>query len=138
MRSHIAAFDAMDGSEERILSDRMKTVVISKMRLWDCHCNTSLVALLSHYGTFLRAPAVSGKTKGKAERSFRYIRQDFFLARTLRKIDDLNAQFDLWRTGIANQRVHATTFQVVDEAFAEGRLSLKPLPRIQFNAVLTV
>ena len=37
--------------------------------------------------------------KGKIERPYRYIRQDFFLARTFRNLDDLNAQFDAWREG---------------------------------------
>ena len=60
------------------------------------------------------------------------------MARTFRNIDDLNARFDLWRTGIANPRVHATTLRVVDEAFAQERSSLKPLPAIPCNAVPTV
>jgi hypothetical protein len=30
--------------------------------------------------------------KGKVERPFRYIREDFFLARSFRNLDDLNAQ----------------------------------------------
>lgn len=78
------------------------------------------------------------KTKGKIERPFRYIRQDFFLARTFRNLDDLNAQFTAWRTEIANPRVHATTLRVVDEAFAEERSSLRTLPALAFDAVLTV
>lgn len=98
-----------------------------------------MVALLNHYGTLPRAcRPYRAKTKGKVKRPFRYIRQDFFLAHTFRNIDDLNAQFDLWRTGIANPRVHATTLRVVDEAFAEEKTSLKPLPAIPCNAVLTV
>ena len=55
------------------------------------------------------------------------IRQDFFLGRTFRNLDDLNAQFDAWRTEIANPRIHATTDRVVDEAFVEEKPTLKPL-----------
>ena len=36
------------------------------------------------------------KTKGKVERPFRYIREDFFLARSFRNLDDLNAQLRHW------------------------------------------
>ncbi len=72
------------------------------------------------------------------ERPFLYIRQDFFLARTFRNIDDLNAQFEAWRSEIANPRVHATTDRVVDEAFAEERPHLIPLPALPYSTVLTV
>ena len=139
MRCHIAAFEAMGGSPEHILYDRMKTAVIGEDESGIVTYNTSLVSLLNHYGTVPRAcQPYRAKTKGKVERPFRYIRQDFFLARTFRNIDDLNAQFDLWRTGIANPRVHATTLRVVDEAFAEEQPSLRPLPAIPYDAVLTV
>ena len=70
-----------------------------------------------------RAPArrTAPKTKGKVERPFRHIRQDFFLARRFRDLDNLNRQFGHWRTTVANPRTHDTTGRVVDEAFADGR-----------------
>jgi hypothetical protein len=78
--------------------------------------NTSLVALLNHYGAIPRACRLYRvKTKGKVERPYCYVRQDFFLSRRFRNIDDLNAQFCGWRTGIANLRVRATTGRVVAE-----------------------
>lgn len=139
MRCHIAAFDAMSGSPEHILYDRMKTAVIGEDEAGVVTYNTSLVALLNHYGTVPRAcQPYRAKTKGKVERPFRYIRQDFFLARTFRNIDDLNAQFETWYTQIAKPRTHATTLRVVNEAFAEEQRSLKPLPAIPYDAVLTV
>lgn len=76
--------------------------------------------------------------KGKVERPFRHVRQDFFLARSFRDLDDLNAQFEDWRTTIANPRVHATTGRVVDEHFAEERPHLLPLPAHPYDAVVTV
>ena len=101
--------------------------------------NPSLVALLNHYGTAPKAcRPYRAKTKGKVERPFRYIRQDFFLARSFRNMDDLNAQFTQWRETIANPRVHATTGCVVDEAFAEEQPTLKALPILPYIAVLTV
>ena len=65
------------------------------------------------------------KTKGKVERPFRYIREDFFLARSFRNLDDLNAQLRHWIDTVANPRVHATTQRVVNEAFAEEKPHLK-------------
>ena len=139
LRCHIAAFDAMGGSSAEILYDRMKTAVIGESADGVITYNSSLVALLSHYGAVPRAcRPYRAKTKGKVERPFRYIRQDFFLARTFRNMDDLNAQFDQWRTGIANPRVHATTGRIVDEAFADEQPMLVPLPAIAYSAVLTV
>ena len=63
-------------------------------------------------------PAVPGQNEGQDRAAYRYVRQDFFLARSFRNLDDLNAQFDAWRTQIANPRVHATTRRVVDEHFS--------------------
>ena len=82
--------------------------------------------------------AYRAKTKGKVERPFRCIRQDFFLDRTFRSLDDPDAQFDKWRREIANPRVHATTGRIVDEALAEERSALIPLPAHPYDAVLTV
>ena len=139
MRCHIAAFEAMGGAPEEVLYDRMKTAVIGEDEVGVVTYNTSLVALLSHYGSAPKAcRPYRAKTKGKVERPFRYIRQDFFLARSFRNIEDLNAQFEGWRCTIANARVHATTERVVEEAFAEEKPGLKPHPVFPYNAVLTV
>jgi hypothetical protein len=70
------------------------------------------------------------------ERPYRYIRQDFFLARSFRNLDDLNAQFSAWLAEIANPRRHATTRKIVAEAFAEERL--QTLPAIPYSAAITV
>lgn len=139
MRCHIGAFGAMGGAPEEVLYDRMKTAVIGESSDGVVTYNASLVSLLDHYGAAPRAcQPYRAKTKGKVERPFRYIRQDFFLGRTFRNLDDLNAQFDVWRTQIANPRVHATTDRVVDEAFAEEQPTLRPLPVIPYSAVLTI
>ena len=117
----------------------MKTAVIGESDEGVVTYNASLVALLNHYGAVPRAcRPCRAKTKGKVERPYRYVRQDFFLARTFRDMDDLNAQFDAWRTEIANPRVHATTGRVVDEHFAEEKPALIAHPAIPYGAVLTV
>lgn len=139
LRCHIAAFDAMDGTPAEVLYDRMKTAVIGEDGEGVVTYNSSLVALLNHYGPVPRAcRPYRAKTKGKVERPFRYIRQDFFLGRTFRNLDDLNAQFGQWRREIANPRLHATTGRIVDEAFAEEKPRLIPLPAIAYSAVLTI
>jgi len=139
LRCHIAAFEAMDGAPQEILYDRMKTAVIGEDDAGIVTYNPALVALLNHYGAVPRAcRPYRACTKGKLERPFRYIRQDFFLARSFRNLDDLNQQFDTWRREIANARTHATTRRIVAEAFAEEMPALQPLPALRYEAVLSV
>jgi transposase len=139
MRCHIAAFEAMAGCCTEILYDRMKTAVIGEDDAGVVTYNASLVALLAHYGSAPRAcQPYRAKTKGKVERPFRYIRQDFFLGRSFQDIDDLNAQFDVWCADIANAREHATTGRIVQEHFAQEQPHLHPLPALRYDAVLSV
>ena len=139
LRCHIDAFAAMAGAPSELLYDRMKTAVIGEGPDGVVSYNSSLVALLNHYGAAPRAcRPYRAKTKGKVERPYRYVRQDFFLARRFRNLDDLNAQFDQWRSEIANARVHATTGRVVAEHFAEERPALIAHPAFAYSAVLTV
>ena len=94
LRCHIDAFAAMDGAPSELLYDRMKTAVIGEDANGVVQYNASLVALLNHYGAVPRAcRPYRAKTKGKIERPYRYVRQDFWLARSFRNLDDLNAQF---------------------------------------------
>ena len=120
MRCHIAAFEAMAGSCQEILYDRMKTAVIGEDATGVVTYNASLVALLAHYGSAPKAcQPYRAKTKGKVERPFRYIRQDFFLGRSFHDLEDLNIQFEAWLREVANARHHATTGRIVSEHFAE-------------------
>ena len=139
MRCHIQAFDSSGGATREVLYDRMKTAVLGEDEQGIVTYNPSLVALLRHYGSAPKAcKAYRAKTKGKVERPFRYIRQDFFLGRTFRNMDDLNAQFDDWRAEIANPRIHATTNRVVNEAFVEEQSHLLSLPLHPYDAVITL
>jgi hypothetical protein len=96
-----------------------------------------LASLARHHGYLLKGcKAYWAKTKGKVERPFRYIREDFFLGRSFRNLDDLNTQFRQWLDQVANTRVHATTRRVVAEHFAEERSALQPLTAGAFQAVL--
>lgn len=139
LRCHIDAFAAMRGSPSELLYDRMKTAVIGENAEGVVAYNPSLVGLLSHYGAVPRAcRPYRAQTKGKIERPYRYIREDFFLARSFRDLDDLNAQFDDWRTTVANARVHATTRRVVEEHFVQELPALIAHPTVPYSAVLTI
>ncbi len=138
LRCHTAAFEALGGVPEQILYDRMRTVFNREdPEAGHIVYHRTLLEFARHYGYLPKAcKAYRAKTKGKVERPFRYIREDFFLGRSFRNLDDLNAQFRQWRDQVANVRVHATTRRVVAEHFAEESPKLQHLPAGPFQAVL--
>ena len=86
LRCHVAAFEALGGAPRELLYDRMKTAVTGEGDDGGIVYNLALIDLARHYGFHPKAcKAYRAKTKGKVERPFRYIRQDFFLARTFRQ-----------------------------------------------------
>jgi transposase len=137
LRCHIAALEALGGAPREILYDRMKTAVVGEDADGLVVYNRGLIELARHYGFQPRAcRPYRPKTKGKVERPFRYIREDFFLAGSFRNLDDLNVQLRHWLDTVANPRVHATTQRIVNETFAEEKPALKPLPLTPYRAVL--
>ena len=132
LRCHVAAFEALGGCPREILYNRMRTAVVGEDL--GIVYNRSLIDLARHYGFHPKAcRAYRAQTKGKVERPFRYIREDFFLARSFRNLEDLNAQLRVWLDQVANPRVHATTRRIVHEAFAEERPHLRQLPLAPFR-----
>lgn len=139
IRCHVQAFESFGGVPKEILYDRMKTAVIGEDEEGNVLFNKTLLALADHYRFRLRACApYRAKTKGKVERPYRYIRQDFFLGRQFRNLTDLNEQLDRWLSEIANCRRHGTTDRVVSEAFADEQPALQELPAGPFSQVLSL
>ena len=138
LRAHVLAFTAFGGVPGELLYDRMKTAVLNEVSDGIIY-NARLQSLARHYGFTPRAcAAYRAKTKGKVERPYRYIRQDFFLGRAFRDLEDLNRQFDDWQRQVANQRRHGTTHRPIATAFATEQNSLIPLPALPFNAVMSL
>ncbi len=82
LRCHIGAFAALGGVPREVLYDRMKTAVIGEDKEAHIVYNRALIDFAGHYGFHPKAcRPYRAKTKGKVERPFRYIREDFFLAR---------------------------------------------------------
>ena len=83
------------------------TRIVSAGELLD---RITLVDCAGHYGFHPKVcRPYRAKTKGEVERPFRYIREDFFLARLFRYLDDLNAQLAHWLGTVANPRVRDLT-----------------------------
>ena len=136
LRSHVRAFAALGGVPREILYDRMKTAVLGEANEGIIY-NARLQALAKHYDFTPRAcAAYRAKTKGKVERPYRYIRQDFFLGRSFRDLQDLNLQFTEWLTSLANRRRHGTTHRPITLAFAAERSTLRALPALPFNTLM--
>jgi hypothetical protein len=137
LRCHMLAFSAIGGVPIEILYDRMKKVVIGEDADGHVVYNRSLIALGRHYGFSPRASRpYRAKTKGKVERPFSYIRQDFLLARSFRNLEDLNAQLADWLATVANVRLHDTTGRIVAEGFAAEQAELQALPAVPFDELL--
>ncbi|WP_199545439.1 IS21 family transposase, partial [Paraburkholderia kururiensis] len=136
LRCHTEAFEHLGGAPREILYDRMKAAVLGEVEKHIVY-NAKLVAFAQHYGFAPRAcKAYRAKTKGKVERPYRYIRQDFFLARRFQNLADLNRQLREWLDTVANVRVHGTTHRVVAQHFSEERPTLQALPAGTFNGVI--
>ncbi len=100
LRCHIAAFEALGGVPQQILYDRMKTAVIREGKeAGHIVYNRTLLDFARHHGFLPKAcRPYRAKTKGKVERPFRYVREDFlFLGSRFRNLDDLNTQFRQWQ-----------------------------------------
>jgi transposase len=137
LRCHMAAFEAIGGVPVEILYDRMKTAVTGQDGEGHIVYNRSLLALAQHYGFLPKAcRPYRAKTKGKVERPFRYIREDFFLGRSFRDMDDLNRQLADWLATVANVRLHGTTNRIVADAFAAEQPELQALPAGPFDALI--
>jgi transposase len=139
LRCHVAAFASLGGVPEQILYDRMKTAVLGEADERGIVYHPKLIALAKHYGFAPKAcRPYRAQTKGKVERPYRYVREDFFLGRRFRNLDDLNAQFDQWLDQIANRRRHGTTGRIVLEHFVEEKPALGALPAGRFDDVLAL
>ena len=69
---------ALGGAPRELLYNRMKTAVTGEGDDGGIIYNASLIGLARHYGFHPKAcQAYRAKTKGKVERPFRYIHQDF-------------------------------------------------------------
>jgi phosphoglycolate phosphatase-like HAD superfamily hydrolase len=105
---HVLAFAAFGGVARVLLYDNLKSAVLERVD----HASGSairfhpdLLAFAAAHRYEPRPVAVArGNEKGRVERSIRYIRDNFFAARTFTDLDDLNAQAQAWCEGDACDR----------------------------------
>jgi len=130
LRGHEAAFNEWKGLPRICLYDNLKSAVLE--RHGDAiRFNPILLEFAAHYRYEPRPVAVArGNEKGRVERAIRYVRDNFFAARTWKNINDLNNQASGWCNGIASDRpCPEDKAMSVREAFILEQPKLLALPQ---------
>ena len=130
---HVLAFAAFGGVARMLLYDNLKSAVLERVD----HASGSairfhpdMLAFAAAHRYEPRPVAVArGNEKGRVERSIRYIRDNFFAARSFTDLDDLNAQALAWVAGpVCDRRWPGDDRLTVRQAFELERPSLMTLP----------
>jgi hypothetical protein len=126
---HESAFMTWGGIPRVIQYDNLKSAVLERQGE-AIHFNPLLLAFAAHYRYSPQPVAVArGNEKGRVERAIRYIRNNFFIAREWKDLDDLNAQALEWCDGHAADRpCPEDTKLSVRETFKQEQPKLLPLP----------
>jgi transposase len=129
LRGHEAAFQAWGALPRVLLYDNLKSAVLERQGQ-AIRFHPTLLAFAGHYRFEPRPVAVArGNEKGRVERAIRYVRDNFFAARTWADLDDLNAQAEAWCWGQAADRPCPEDRSIsVRQAFEQERLQLLNLP----------
>lgn len=127
IKCHINAFRYFGGYPEEILYDNMKQVVVKRMmKQSESELNKQFEDFAGFYGykPILCRP-YRGQTKGKVERTVRYVRENFMVGIKYNSLPDLNSQAHAWCNKI-NSKVHGTTNErPIDRLSDEKLLPLK-------------
>lgn len=133
LRGHCQAFEAWGGLPRVLLYDNLKSAVLERQGS-AIRFSPTLLAFAAHYHFEPRPVAIArGNEKGRVERSIRYIRDNFFAARSFTDLADLNAQADAWISQQADDRLCPQDKTLrVKEAFAQEQPRLLALPADPF------
>lgn len=127
IQCHINAFRYFGGYPEEILYDNMKQVVVKRlMKQSESELNKQFEDFAGFYGykPVLCRP-YRGQTKGKVERTVRYVRENFMVGIKYNSLADLNSQAHAWCNKI-NAKIHGTTNErPIDRLPQENLLPLK-------------
>ena len=127
IQCHINAFRYFGGYPEEILYDNMKQVVVKRlMKQSESELNKQFEDFAGFYGykPVLCRP-YRGQTKGKVERTVRYVRENFMVGIKYNSLADLNSQAHAWCNKI-NAKIHGTTNErPIDRLPEENLLPLK-------------
>lgn len=124
IKCHINAFHYFKGYPQEILYDNMKQVVIKRLlRQKGSELNKEFEDFAGFYKfkPILCRP-YRGQTKGKVERTVRYVRENFMVGIRYKDLIDLNHQAHKWCEKV-NLKTHATTLEVPKIRLLEENLN---------------
>jgi transposase len=138
IREHVRAFEHLGGVAATCLYDNMK-VVVARHEGDEPIYNTRFLAFATHYGYKVwacrrRRP----QTKGKCERPFRYVEDNFLNGRSFRNLDHLNECLARWLAEAADVRMHRETKRRPIDLHAEELPYLIPLPAKPYDTAEVV
>jgi len=131
------AFEYFEGCALRVVFDNMTTAVLGRHGsdrkiIW----NRALLDFSRHYGFTPFACAVRDPNrKGKQEKSFRLLEDDFIRGSSFASWDDLNSRLKRWldqTAGVGNNRVHGTTGRIPNEEHQFEKSLFIRLPQERF------
>jgi transposase len=124
LQCHLNAFDYLGGYPDELLYDNMTQVVFERALLTSDHkWNRSFGEFAAYYGFRPRLCwPYRPQTKGKIERTIRFVKENFFLGRPFTDLGDLNRQAQRWCNAVNSERVHATTGVVPLDRLEEEQL----------------
>ena len=125
-QSLVEAFRYFGGSPKEIVVDNMLTAVTERAGSM-VRFNEAFLDFLRHFSISpiacnIRAPY----EKGKIENSIKYLRHNFWPARTFIGLEDVQNQVLVWLATTANKRVHQTTGERPVVRLVKD--ALKPIP----------
>jgi len=124
LNCHTHAFAYFGGVTREILYDNAKVVALKHdrgVRIF----NAALLDYAANAGFSPRlCKPYRPQTKGKVERSIRYIRDSFLEGETFTSIDDMQTRLGIWLDTIANTRTHSTTGKRPIDMLSEENLIL--------------
>lgn len=124
IRCHQNAFRYFCGYPNEILYDNMRQVVIKRLlKQENSVLNRQFEDFAGFYGfTPILCRPYRGQTKGKVERTVRFVRENFMVGIRYESLDDLNGQAVAWCNKV-NAKVHATTNEIPFERLKEENLN---------------
>lgn len=125
-------FEKLGGVTLELVIDNPKALVISNEAGSETKYNLNALRMAAHLGTELNAcNPYRARTKGKIEKPYQYIEEQFIKGNSYQTMTELNAAadefFNEW-----NKMTHGTTKRIPDEMFDEEINYLLPLPGKRF------
>lgn len=125
-------FDGFGGITQEILIDNPKALVIENIQDKEPKYNLDALRMATHMNIELNACApYRARTKGKVEKPFQYIEEQFIKGNTFVSMAELNAAGKEFMKDWCLE-IHGTTKRIPLEAFKEEQQYLLPLPKKHF------